>query len=27
VNMKTARELGITIPHEVALQITEVVDG
>jgi putative ABC transport system substrate-binding protein len=27
VNMKTARELGITFPHEVALQITEVIDG
>jgi putative ABC transport system substrate-binding protein len=26
VNMKTARELGITIPHEVALQITEVIE-
>jgi putative ABC transport system substrate-binding protein len=25
VNMKTARELGITLPHEVALQITEVI--
>jgi putative ABC transport system substrate-binding protein len=25
VNMKTARELGITFPHEVALQITEVI--
>jgi putative ABC transport system substrate-binding protein len=27
VNMKTARALGITFPHEVALQITEVIDG
>jgi putative ABC transport system substrate-binding protein len=27
VNMRTARELGITFPHEVALQITEVIDG
>jgi putative ABC transport system substrate-binding protein len=27
VNMKTARELGITLPHEVALQITEVIEG
>jgi putative ABC transport system substrate-binding protein len=26
VNMKTARELGITFPHEVALQITEVIE-
>jgi putative ABC transport system substrate-binding protein len=26
VNLKTARELGITIPHEVALQITEVIE-
>ena len=26
VNMKTARALGITIPHEVALQITEVIE-
>jgi putative ABC transport system substrate-binding protein len=26
VNMRTARELGITIPHEVALQITEVIE-
>jgi putative ABC transport system substrate-binding protein len=27
VNMRTARELGLTFPHEVALQITEVIDG
>jgi putative ABC transport system substrate-binding protein len=26
VNMRTARELGITFPHEVALQITEVIE-
>jgi hypothetical protein len=26
VNMKTARALGITFPHEVALQITEVIE-
>ena len=26
VNMKTARELGITFPHEVALQITEFIE-
>jgi putative ABC transport system substrate-binding protein len=26
VNMKTARELGITFPQEILLQITEVVD-
>jgi putative ABC transport system substrate-binding protein len=26
VNMKTARELGVTFPHEVALQITEVIE-
>jgi putative ABC transport system substrate-binding protein len=26
VNMKTARELGITFPHEILLQITEVID-
>jgi putative ABC transport system substrate-binding protein len=26
VNMKTARELGITFPHEIALQITEVIE-
>jgi putative ABC transport system substrate-binding protein len=26
VNMKTARELGITFPHEILLQITEVVE-
>ena len=26
VNMKTARALGITIPHEVALQITEMIE-
>jgi putative ABC transport system substrate-binding protein len=26
VNMKTARELGITFPYEVALQITEVIE-
>jgi ABC-type uncharacterized transport system substrate-binding protein len=26
VNLKTARELGITFPHEIALQITEVID-
>jgi putative ABC transport system substrate-binding protein len=25
VNMKTARELGITIPHEILLQVTEVI--
>jgi putative ABC transport system substrate-binding protein len=27
VNMKTARELGITFPPEIQLQITEVIDG
>ena len=26
VNMKTARELGITFPHEIQLQITEVIE-
>jgi len=26
VNMKTARELGITFPHDVALQITEMIE-
>jgi putative ABC transport system substrate-binding protein len=26
VNMRTARELGISFPHEVALQITEVIE-
>jgi putative ABC transport system substrate-binding protein len=26
VNMKTARELGITFPHEILLQITEVIE-
>jgi putative ABC transport system substrate-binding protein len=26
VNMKTARELGITFPHEIMLQVTEVVE-
>lgn len=26
VNMKTARELGITFPHEILLQVTEVVE-
>jgi putative ABC transport system substrate-binding protein len=26
VNMRTARELGITFPHEIALQITEVIE-
>ena len=26
VNMKTARELGITFPTEILLQITEVVE-
>jgi putative ABC transport system substrate-binding protein len=26
VNMKTARALGITFPHEIALQITEVIE-
>jgi putative ABC transport system substrate-binding protein len=26
VNMKTARELGITFPHEILLQVTEVID-
>ena len=27
VNMKTARDLGITFPNEILLQITEVIDG
>ena len=26
VNMKTARELGITFPNEIMLQVTEVID-
>ena len=26
VNMKTARELGITFPQEILLQITEVIE-
>jgi putative ABC transport system substrate-binding protein len=26
VNLKTARELGITFPHEILLQVTEVID-
>jgi putative ABC transport system substrate-binding protein len=26
VNMKTARELGITFPHEILLQVTEAID-
>jgi putative ABC transport system substrate-binding protein len=26
VNMNTARALGITFPHEVALQITEAIE-
>ncbi len=26
VNMKTARELGITFPQEILLQVTEVID-
>jgi putative ABC transport system substrate-binding protein len=26
VNMRTARELGITFPHEILLQITEVIE-
>ena len=25
VNLKTARELGITLPQEIMLQVTEVV--
>ena len=25
VNLKTARELGITFPHEIMLQVTEVI--
>ena len=25
VNVKTARELGITFPHEILLQVTEVI--
>ena len=25
VNLKTARELGITFPHEILLQVTEVI--
>jgi putative tryptophan/tyrosine transport system substrate-binding protein len=27
VNMKTARELGITFPPEIMLQVTEAIDG
>jgi putative ABC transport system substrate-binding protein len=26
VNMKTARELGITFPHEILLQVTEAIE-
>jgi len=26
VNLKTARELGITFPNEIMLQVTEVVE-
>jgi putative ABC transport system substrate-binding protein len=26
VNMKTARELGITFPQEILLQVTEVIE-
>jgi putative ABC transport system substrate-binding protein len=27
VNLKTARELGLTFPNEILLQVTEVIDG
>jgi ABC-type uncharacterized transport system substrate-binding protein len=26
VNMRTARELGITFPNEIMLQVTEVIE-
>jgi hypothetical protein len=26
VNLKTAQALGITFPHEIMLQVTEVID-
>jgi len=26
VNLKTARELGITFPNEIMLQVTEVIE-